>query len=116
VVFLPVSLRVEWINLALQTITPKHRDLRQISIHLPYDRALASVGVGVRQNIGEPVCAQWLELDRLLVQFWESHRIRPKITYIAPRMENKEIGECMGCLLPEIMKRRVIDLIEWNGY
>jgi hypothetical protein len=35
VVFQPKSWSVEWITTALRTITPKHRDLRQISIHDP---------------------------------------------------------------------------------
>ena len=115
-VFLPVSLSIEWVTLALQTITPKHRDLRQISIHVPYRRTFASVPANVRQIIGEPVFGQWLALDRVLVQVWESHSICPKIMYIAPGKEKKVMDACMGYLLPEITKRGIVDLVEWRGH
>jgi hypothetical protein len=42
VVFQPRSREVEWVTMALQTITSKHRDLRQISIHMPLSRPLST--------------------------------------------------------------------------
>ncbi|KAF9644356.1 hypothetical protein BDM02DRAFT_3122058 [Thelephora ganbajun] len=115
-VFLPTSMSVKWITMVLQTITPKHRDLQYILIHSPYDPALAGASVNVRQTVGELVCGQWSELDHVLVQFWESRSIRPMISYIGLRGEKKETGECLGCLLPKITKRGVVDLVQWRGH
>ena len=67
--------------MALQTVTSKHRDLWRISIHVPYDYTLNSPGANVRQGLEEVMYGQWLDLDRLLVQFWKSRSIRRKITY-----------------------------------
>jgi len=104
---------VDWIATALQTITPEHLDLRQVSIHVYFDSA-HSVGANVRQSIGEHLCGQWLRLDRLLAQLWESHSIRPKIQYYVLFRKDKDVSDCMGRLLPKAMGRRIIDLV--NGY
>lgn len=67
-VFFLTSPNVEWITVALQTITPEHRHLRQISIRVLYNLALTEVGADIRQvipTIGEPFLDQWLCLDRL---------------------------------------------------
>jgi len=114
VIFLPVTLSVEWITLALQTIAPKHRDLQRICIHLPYHQAFTG-GANIRQTIGEATCGQWLAFDHALVQLWESFSIRPKITYIGP-VKEKEVSESMDYLLPKAMKRGIINLVEWRVY
>ena len=54
-----------------------------------------------------------MDLDRLLVEFWELRSIRPKITNgSTPRNDEKKgfMIDCVGCLLPEITKRGIIDL------
>ena len=107
------SQRVDWITMALQTIVPEHRDFQQITIYLPYDPRLSGAGADVRRIAGELIFEQWLELDRILVQLWESHSIRPKIMCFAPRGMEKEITECVGRLLPEITGREIVDLAEW---
>jgi len=107
------SRQVDWVTSALRTITPKHRDFRQITIYLAHDPTLWNVGTNVRQIVGELVFGQWLELDRLLAKLWESRSIRPQILYFAPLGNGKRITTRMGCLLPEITKRRIIDLDEW---
>ena len=110
------SWNVEWMTLTLQTITPNHRNLRQISIYLDYDYDWVQ---DVREAIGEAVC-EWLALDRVLVQLWESYSIRSKIKYSRvwrrEKREEKEVGEFVGCLLPETTKKGIIDLVEWDGY
>jgi hypothetical protein len=108
VAFHPDPWGIEWVVTALQTITPKHRDLRQISIHIPYRLTIAYDGGSATQSIGDPVYEQWLGLDRLLVQLWESHSIRPRIV---PMMK-EDLRDCAGCLLPEITKRGIIDLVK----
>jgi hypothetical protein len=109
VVFRPHPGRVEWVTTALQTITSEHRDLRQISIRLPYFLTLDRDAT-IRQAIAGEGSNLWLNLDCLLVQFWESHSIRPMIVYMA----NKDITrDHIECLLPEITKRGVIDIFEY---
>ena len=48
-----------------------------------------------------------MDLDRLLVQFWDSRSIRPKVV-----TEKKGKRDWAGYLLPEITKRGIIDLVE----
>jgi hypothetical protein len=77
--FRPGPQRIEWVTAAPQTTTPKHQDLRQITIHIPYGLTLT----GISANIGQPIAKvryeQWLDLDRLLVNLWESRSIRSKL-------------------------------------
>jgi len=99
---------VDWIVTALRTITPEHLDLRRISIHVYF--SLAAVGADVREIIGERLFGQWSGLDRLLVQLWQSHSIRPKIQYYV-LLRNEDASDCLGCLLPETTGGRIIDLV-----
>ena len=55
VIFRPGSPTISWIIMTLQPIPSKHRDLRQISIHVPHDFALINVGANIGQIIGEAV-------------------------------------------------------------
>ena len=105
------SHNVEWITTELQTLAPKHQDLRQISIHLPYNLSFAGFGPNIRRILSEATYEQWLEFDRLLVQFWESRSIRPTVT------RTKVVGmqsmrDCIECLLPEVTRRGIMDLVE----
>ena len=95
--------------MALQNITPEHRDLRQISIRIPYH--LPSFGAGIGEIIGELACREWLELDHLLVQFWESRSIRPKVGCVRLGKNPQRTEYSIGCLLPEITKRGIVDPI-----
>ena len=88
--------------MALRTITSKHRDLQQISIYVP------SRSTSTRDQ--ETVSRQWMDLDRLLVQVWESHAIRTKV--ICGAAEKKVMCGYIGSLLPEITKRGIIELVE----
>ena len=114
VVFRPKSRSVNWIATTLRTITRKHRDLRQISIHVPHYLTLSNVGDNIRAIIGDAACGQWLDLDRLLVQFWESRSIRPRMIRTPPRGERQDtwVRDCIGRLLPETTRREIIDLVE----
>jgi len=111
VTFRSGSGRVEWITTALETITPKHRDFRHIKIFVPSDLTGFDVGDDIRQYIGETVSKEWLDLDRLLVQFWESRSIRPKVGCGLRGEKDQNTVYCIGCLLPEITERGIIDLI-----
>jgi len=106
-VFRPELQSVKWITMALQTITPEHRDLRQISIHMP--QFLTLLGTGVGRFLGDAACREWSDLDCFLVQFWESRsiRLRAGCVSMGQRLEGTE--DCIGCLLPEMMKRGIAD-------
>jgi hypothetical protein len=118
VVFQLDSWNVQWVITALQTTIPKHRDLRQITIDVPYNLARKTFETSFRQAnsfeenfkwaVGEANCEQWLDFDHLLVQLWESRSIHTK-------------GECVVmcfmkdyvlCLLPEATKKGIINLAE----
>jgi hypothetical protein len=108
-------LRVQWVAAALKTISPEHRDLRQITIHIPYKSPITGADTDIRQAIGEADYVQWLNLDRLLVQLWESHSIRPKVAVPTEQAEGTEsMRDHVGHLLPEITNRGIIDLAEYE--
>ena len=47
----------------------------------------------------------------MLVQFWTSHAIRPKIEYEAGE-EGEDLKGLAPGLLPELTRRQVVDLLE----
>jgi len=105
-VFRPESENVEWITATLLTIAPEHRELRHISIHAPYCLTL-----DIEQSVGGAASRQLSDLDCLLVQFWESHSIRPRIGCVGLREEGQNAEYYVGCWFPEITKRGVVDLV-----
>jgi len=52
-----------------------------------------------------------MDLDRILVQLWESHAIRTKVMYSAAE-EKKPVCEYLEGLLPEMTERGIIELVE----
>jgi hypothetical protein len=58
VVFRLQSWNVEWTAMALQNITPEHRDVRQITIRIPEYLAASSAGANIGQTIGEAAYGQ----------------------------------------------------------
>ena len=67
----------------------------------------------VNLAIGDVTYGQWSDLDRLLVQLWESHPIRPVAVVFTKWVgELKKMRDWIGRLLPEITKRGVIDIVE----
>jgi len=108
-IFRPDWARVEWITTTLQTITPEHhQELQQISIYIP--SWLSRYGAGIKESLGEATLGQWLDLDRLLLQFWEAHLILPKLEYVRPEGQEQLTEYCIGCLFPEITKCGVVEL------
>jgi hypothetical protein len=105
VVFRPDSWSLGWITKALQTITPNHRDLRQIIIHIPRGLTFIDLGADGGPTIGEPIRGQCLGLDHLLIQFWESRSIRPKVIYA------EQVTGYVERLLPGITERGIINLV-----
>ena len=62
----------------------------------------------------EEIRGQWLGLDRLLIQFWESSSIRLKVTHAISKgeMQNGWIRYFVEGFLPEIAERGIIDVVE----
>lgn len=94
--------------MALQTTTPDHRELQKISIHLPSYSSSLDVDVFKQSATYE----QWPDLDRLLVQLWESRSIRPKVIRTAWGVQRLDRRGLTECLLPELTRRGVVDLVE----
>ena len=78
-VFRPGSLRVGWIAHALRAVTSKHRDLRRISVDVPFLRAFPYVDGDIRKVVGGRISDQRLDLDCILVHLWESFSIRANV-------------------------------------
>jgi hypothetical protein len=121
VVFRPLSWRVEWITTTLQTITPSHQDLRQISIRVHHPSSVnisvAGVYADVKSASGEAAYREWLDLDRLLVRLWESRSVRPKaIVRTTPTMAEWGSRDYVGRVLPEATKGGMIELVESPAY
>jgi len=103
--FRPTSLDIRWITMALQTITPEHRALSQVSIYVSDDVASVVINADVKKTLGEANFGQWLDLDRLLVQLWESRSVRPKVIREAVVEGGPStMRDCIGSLLPEMTK------------
>ena len=110
-VFRVESQRVDWIITTLRTIAPEHRDLQQVTIYLPYDPRLSGADADIRRMAGELIFEEWLELDGLLTQLWESlNPSEDPVSLIPPPKGEQEILESMGLLLPLITGREIIDL------
>lgn len=113
-VFRYESKNIDWITMTLQTITSEHRDFRQITIFLPCLLTLFNVVVGGPPStyLDDAMARQWLELDCLLLQFWETRSIRPRV--LCPRLggEWRNTETLIGCLLQGITQRGIIDLFE----
>ena len=105
VIFRPESPNIQWITPALQTITSEHQDLRQILIYITHGLALTHVDGNVGEATGEELHRRWLELDCLLVQFWESRSIRPRLMSTTLVRETWRVRNCFEYLLPEMTKR-----------
>ena len=85
-----------WTTLALKTLTSKHRNLQRVSIYIPmtFTRML------------EETRRQWMDLDRVLVQLWESNAIRIQVVYFG-RMREEGARERVERLLPKMTERRI---------
>ena len=96
------QLNVQWITVTLQTVESK--DLQRVTIysHAPFPT-----------QIEDTISRAWRDLDRLLVQFWTSRAIRPKITYEMGK-EGSDLRDLAPFLLPGLTKKGVVRLIRSN--
>ena len=103
-------LSIAWVASTLKTITSRHRDLQGVSIR-GCDLS-DSTGTGWQANAAaeeDDTREQWMDLERTLVQLWESHAVRAKVEYYSKTRE--ESCELMEKLLPEATKRGVVELL-----
>ena len=107
VVFRPTLLSVGWITTAFQTNILKHRELRKISIYVP--RFLNFFAVDTIKKSEE--YEEWLDLDRLLVQFLESRSTLPNAICMRWEGANLDMRDFAECFLPELSRRGMIDLV-----
>ena len=91
--------------MALQTVESKN--LRRITIRF--------YAITTQEPVEETVPQEWLDLDRLLVRFWTSHSIRPRLMYGSDEGQ-KDIENHTRCLLPELTRRGLVDLVEYTPF
>lgn len=101
-------LHVIWVTESLKTITTEHNDLQQISIYIPFclDKffgRLAARASGTHQ--------QWKELDKVLVQLWESRAIHAKVICNAKERRREDMCEFIEGRLPEMRRKRGIQVV-----
>ena len=109
VTFIFQGLTVTWVASTLKTITSSHRNLREVSIE---GRALSN-SAGWPANAADAVDdigEEWVDIERTLIQLWESHGICAKVKYYSRRRE--ESRELMGSLFPEATKRGIVELVD----
>ena len=82
--------------------TAESINLEQITIH-------PSTVLG--RPIVESAYREWQDLDRLLLRFWTSHSIRPKIWY-KDGEEGYDLRYLVPRIFPELTSRGLVDLIE----
>ena len=106
IVFLCREQGVRWIVATLSTA--ETGNLRSISLGLSYRVVLKAL-------TAEPIDDAWLGLDSLLVQFWASHSLSPRLTYEWVEEETDSDGN-MERLLPESIRRGIVDLTKYNPF
>ena len=106
------QLSAEWIVMTLQTVTHKHRDLQRILFHIPYYHTIGVPSTGIRKQSeklrtnGGWTSTGWSSGSGSCIQFAQRSR-----TLMGRRMGGRE-GGIVSCLLLEITKRGVIDLVK----
>jgi hypothetical protein len=103
--------------MTLETITSKHRNFQQVSIHVPPD--LAFIAARNRATVEGQVeeanpAMRWSDLDRLLVKLWELRATRTRVVYSQSEPSDGARGakDWVVYLLPELTKRGFGDLVE----
>lgn len=109
------QIEVVWIAMALKTLTYKNRDLREILLHIFVESSPEDEPDNVREPIGDEVHKQWVDLDQVLVQLWESNAIHTKVIY-PTRREEEETREYIGTLLPEMVRRGIVEMMDKHDY
>ena len=91
------GLHAEWITKTLNTV--KSKNLHSLSLKLPRS--------GIEDPVWEVAHQEWLDLDRLLVQFWDSHKLRSKVIYATEKDAKDEVAK----FFPELTRRGIVDVL-----
>jgi hypothetical protein len=100
-----------WVTMTLKTISSEHRDLRRVSIYCFGFPGLGDRGANARVIVGDALYGHWMDLDRTLIQLWESLAVRAKLSYYSTG-KGKRARKFVECLLPETTKRGMIKLVD----
>ena len=95
-----------WAGSTLKTLTPNHKDLRRISIHMTIPEH-----ANLQRIFNIDICNLWTDLDRTLIQLWESNAILTRVTYAAGG-EKTEARRFVEQLLPEMTRRGIVELVD----
>ena len=93
---------IQRITVTLQTA--KSVNLEQIIIHST---------PAFTMPIMESTCREWQDLDRLLLQFWTSHSIRPQIKFRNEK-DGHDLRGAAPRLFPELTSRGIVDLVDYR--
>lgn len=96
----------------LETITSNHRDLRQITIHIPYNSDYNSDPNLIKEVEAAKPGTRWSDLDRLLVQLLEFHSIVSKIVCLRTEDGTMRVGDRTNHLLPRAVERGAVEIVE----
>jgi hypothetical protein len=115
-IFLCEGFEDVWITVALKTLTSRHANFQKVAIHTPIPARLSPVDepLDVKKTIGGELYSQWMDLDCILVQLWESHAIRLQVI-CSTGGEEKVAREFVEGLLPEMTKRGRLELVNKDG-
>ena len=91
---------IRWITATLETL--EFKNLQQITIRL-YPTTLVELTEGANHR-------DLQDLDRMLVQLWISHSIRPLFVYVSEDGEKDMRGHVLR-LLPELTRRGLVDVV-----
>ena len=70
-------------------------------------RSLSRVDIG--QATSDPAFGQWSELDRLLIEFWDTRSIHLSVSYGTLGEKWRKMDQLVKGLLPEMAKRGLIN-------
>ena len=81
---------------ALVSLTSEHRYLHRVSLYIPGHRTMTLAQMRPETH------SQWLGLDHVLVQLWESNGVHVQV--VCAIKEGEDVCKCIKWLLPEVVK------------
>lgn len=99
-------LYVIWVTESLKTITSEHKDFQRILIYIPF-----CLDKTFRWAFRTAAYQQWKGLDDILVKLWETRAARTKVVYNAKEGRRQDMCKFIEGLLPEIGRRKGIELV-----
>ena len=101
--------------MVLKTLTSNHLNLQKVSLFVCIPSPFYKT-VNAGQSIEAETRRHWIELDRVLIQLWESNAIQICVQVEYPRVGRKEVvRKLMRGLLPWTMKSEAVELVDYYG-